>query len=79
MPGRRKTELMIVVAGVMARPVWADDKGAKAQTVDAETKRLLLLMDQDRNGKISKQEFMAFMAAEFARLDTNKDNELNVY
>jgi len=42
------------------------------------TKRLLALMDADKNGKVSKAEFMAFMAAEFDRLDVNHDGELDV-
>ena len=45
---------------------------------EADAKRLLVLMDADRSGKISKAEFMAFMAAEFDRLDTNRDGELDV-
>jgi hypothetical protein len=45
---------------------------------EAEVKQLLLLMDTDKNGKISKQEFMTFMDAEFKRLDKNKDGELDV-
>ncbi len=40
-----------------------------------EDKQLLLLMDTDKNGKISKKEFMAFMSAEFDRLDTDKSGE----
>ncbi len=43
-----------------------------------ETKELLLLMDVDRNGRVSRDEFMKFMAAEFDALDTNKDGELDV-
>jgi len=45
---------------------------------EAEARRMLLLMDRDQNGKVSKQEFMAFMEAEFERLDKNKDGELDV-
>ena len=45
---------------------------------EEEVKRLLLLMDTDKNGKISRQEFMSFMDAEFKRLDKNKDGELDV-
>jgi 5S rRNA maturation endonuclease (ribonuclease M5) len=37
-----------------------------------DVKQLLLLMDTDRNGKISKQEHMKFMEAEFERLDKDK-------
>jgi hypothetical protein len=29
-------------------------------------------MEQDKDGKVSKQEFMSFMEAEFDRLDKNK-------
>jgi EF hand len=42
-----------------------------------EVKQLLLLMDTNKNGKISKQEFMTFMEAEFDRLDKNKSGELD--
>src|SRR5580658_6732031 len=82
MPGKRKIGLMAVTllaAAAMGGPAGAADQPDKAQEVDADTKQLLLLMDQDRNGKISKQEFMAFMDAEFTRLDTNKDGQLDVY
>jgi Ca2+-binding EF-hand superfamily protein len=43
-----------------------------------QVKQLLLLMDTDKHGKISKQEYMKFMEAEFERLDKNKSGELNV-
>jgi hypothetical protein len=43
-----------------------------------EVKQLLLLMDTDKSGKISRQEFMAFMQAEFDRLDKDKSGELDV-
>lgn len=41
-------------------------------------KELLLLMDKDKNGKISRQGFMNFMEAEFNRLDKDKSGELDV-
>jgi hypothetical protein len=41
-------------------------------------KQLLTLMDTDKKGMVSKQEFMKFMEAEFERLDKNKKGELNV-
>jgi len=41
-------------------------------------KQLLLLMDTDMNGKVSKAEFMAYMEAEFNRLDINHDGQLDV-
>jgi Ca2+-binding EF-hand superfamily protein len=44
---------------------------------EAEATQLLLLMDTDKNGKVSKQEFMKFMEAEFNRLDKDKSGELD--
>jgi Ca2+-binding EF-hand superfamily protein len=40
--------------------------------------QLLLLMDADKNGKISKKEWMDFMEAEFDRLDKDKSGDLDV-
>ncbi len=45
---------------------------------EKEAKRLLLLMDKDKSGKVSKQEFLSFMEAEFDLLDVNHDGELDV-
>lgn len=44
---------------------------------EQNVKQILLLMDTDKNGKISKQEWMDFMSAEFDRLDTDKSGELD--
>ena len=56
----------------------AKQKEKKIVAGEPEAKQLLLLMDRDQNGKVSKQEFMSFMEAEFQRLDINKDGELDV-
>lgn len=59
----------------------AEERAKRERNVvmgEAEAKQLLLLMDKDKNDKVSKQEFMSFMEAEFDRLDTNKDGELDV-
>jgi hypothetical protein len=45
---------------------------------EAYARRLLALMDTDKNGKVSKKEFMTFMETEFDRLDTNHDGQLDV-
>ena len=44
---------------------------------EPEVKQLLLLMDIDKSGKISKQEWMKFMEAEFDRLDKDKKGQLD--
>jgi Ca2+-binding EF-hand superfamily protein len=43
-----------------------------------DVKQLLILMDTDNDGKVSRQEFMQFMDAEFKRLDKDGSGNLNV-
>ena len=65
----------------MAQDSASSAASAKEKNVvsgETEAKRLLLLMDRDQNGKVSRQEFMDFMAAEFDLLDKNKDGALDV-
>jgi hypothetical protein len=56
----------------------AKQKEKKLAAGEVEARRLLLLMDRDKNGKVSKGEFMKFMEDEFARMDKNNDGELDV-
>jgi len=65
--------LGIAVAQRAATPN-AQDKLALGEP---EVKQLLLLMDTDKNGKISKLEWMQFMEAEFDRLDKDKQGQLD--
>jgi hypothetical protein len=44
---------------------------------EPEVKQLLLLIDTDKRGKISKEEWMKFMEAEFDRLDEDKKGQLD--
>jgi Ca2+-binding EF-hand superfamily protein len=50
----------------------------KLAIAENEVKQLLPLMDTDKRGMVTRQEFMRFMEAEFERLDKNKQGELNV-
>lgn len=43
-----------------------------------DVKHLLLLMEADKKGMVSKQEYMKYMEGEFERLDRNKIGQLNV-
>jgi len=61
----------IAVADVAPKP---QDKFAQA---NENVKQLLLLLDADKNGRISKQEWMAFMEAEFNKLDKDGNGELD--
>jgi hypothetical protein len=42
-----------------------------------QVRQLLLLMDTDKDGMISKQEWMNYMSAEFDKLDTDKSGKLD--
>jgi Ca2+-binding EF-hand superfamily protein len=76
----------LVDATFIGTPVTAQEPDQKAEALKAkklaegerEAKKMLLLMDTDKSGKVSKQEFMSFMEAEFDRMDINKDGELDV-
>ncbi|MGD0212675.1 MAG: hypothetical protein ABSB87_05520 [Terriglobales bacterium] len=62
-------------------PTAAAEKAEREKKLADATeaaKKLLLLMDTDKSGKVSKQEWMRFMEAEFDRLDTNHDGQLDV-
>ncbi len=87
---RTKIVLLVVVIAILV-PTWAILETAVAQTKAAvpkpqdnlalgenDAKQLLLLIDTDKNGKISKQEWMKFMEAEFDRMDKAKNGQLDV-
>jgi hypothetical protein len=68
----------VLVAQETAADQNAKQKEKNLAAGEREAKKLLLLMDHDQSGKVSKQEFMGFMEAEFERMDVNKDGELDV-
>jgi hypothetical protein len=75
---------VLIATGVMIGAAVAQTRAADPKAQDKlalgldEVTQLVLLMDTDKNGKISKQEFMKFMEAEFARLDKDNSGELDV-
>jgi len=88
MQKRTNIALVILVLAVLVA-TWATLGTAVAQRAsvpkpqdklalgEPEVKQLLLLMDTDKNGKITKQEWMKFMEAEFDRLDKDKSGDLD--
>jgi Ca2+-binding EF-hand superfamily protein len=63
-------------AFVIAQKATPDTKKQNALG-EEDVKQLPALMDTDKNGKISKHEYMKFMEAEFDRLDKDKSGELD--
>jgi Ca2+-binding EF-hand superfamily protein len=70
--------LVMTTGAIVAQKASVPKSQDKVALGEEDVKQLLLLMDIDKNGKISKQEFMTFMEAEFQKLDKNKDGELDV-
>ena len=50
----------------------------KFALANENVKELLLLLDTDKNGRISKREWMNFMEAEFNKLDKDGNGELDL-
>jgi hypothetical protein len=71
------TALALAGSGFAQTKASAPVTPHKKNIADENVKQLLLLMDTDKNGKISKKEWMDFMSAEFDRLDTDKSGELD--
>ena len=65
-----------VVSSTPASEKTETDKNLAAATEAA--KQLLLAMDTNKSGKVSKEEWMKFMEAEFDRLDTDHRGQLDV-
>jgi hypothetical protein len=71
--------------GAAPQPASCPCAAANVSTDDArvvaggtEAFRLIELMDSNKDGKVSRAEFMSFMQAEFDRLDINKDGVLDI-
>jgi len=54
------------------------DKEKKLAVATEAAKQLLLAMDTNKSGKVSKEEWMKFMEAEFDRPDTDHKGQLDI-
>jgi EF hand len=75
---RRLASAAVLIMGLSGWQAVLGVEPSKVERGEPEVKQLLKLMDTDQSGKVSREEFMRFMAAEFDRLDVNKDGELDV-
>ena len=82
---RTLLQQMPLLAAIAASPVALKAQNPapvipeKVAAGRAAALKLLKLMDTDSSGKVSRAEFMAFMNAEFDRLDFDHDGELDVH
>lgn len=75
---RRNLAIALLIAGgAMAAADIAPKPQDKFALANQNVKELLLLLDADKNGRISKKEWMAFMEAEFNKLDRDGNGELD--
>lgn len=86
----RTNIILVIVVSVVLFTTWGMQGTEVAQKAavpksqdqpvlgDDEVKQLLLLMDTDKDGKVSKHEWMTYMEAEFDRLDKAKNGQLDV-
>jgi Ca2+-binding EF-hand superfamily protein len=68
---------LMCATGAMAVSDVASKPQDKFALANQNVKQLLLLLDTDKSGKISKQEWMNFMEAEFNKLDKDGNGELD--
>jgi Ca2+-binding EF-hand superfamily protein len=65
---------VLVAAGGLS--ACADTREQRLQMGELSAQRLLDLADVNKDGSVSKEEFLRFMGQEFDRLDANKDQRL---
>jgi Ca2+-binding EF-hand superfamily protein len=70
--------VMSTTGAAVAQKLTATAQQDKFALANDDVKELLLLMDADKNGRISKREWMNFMEAEFNRLDKDGSGELDL-
>jgi len=75
--------ITLFTAGVLLRTAAAQKSSTpkpqdKLALGEEQVRQLLPLMNTDSYGKISKQDYMRFMEAEFQRLDKDHNGELDV-
>jgi Ca2+-binding EF-hand superfamily protein len=66
--------ISLVVGSVSTDAVAQSRRTAAAATRDVQ--QLIRMMDADRNGVVSKEEFMNYMSQTFDRLDVNRSGTL---
>jgi Ca2+-binding EF-hand superfamily protein len=78
----------LLTAFITVTAVWAAKSFAQTTTASPKSpnkpaiatenaKQIMLLMDTDKDGRISKQEWMNFMSKEFDRLDTDHNGYID--
>jgi hypothetical protein len=75
--GKRVTTFAIAFAALSASYAAYGASTHALVLGEQQVQQLLGMMDTDRNGRVSKAEFMRFMSQEFDRLDADHSGELD--
>jgi Ca2+-binding EF-hand superfamily protein len=72
---------MSLLVGAMSTSAFAVSRHAATRTASSsagtgQVRQLVRMMDADRNGTVSKSEFLQYMSQEFDRRDVNKSGQL---
>ena len=66
-----------LAVGVISTSAIAQSMNTKATAMrDVQARQLLRAMDKDKDGTVSKQEYLDFMSGTFNRLDVKKNGQL---
>ena len=65
---------VFLAVGITSTSTIAQSK--KATTRDAQARQLLRAMDKNKDGTVSKQEYLDFMSGTYNRLDVKKNGQL---
>lgn len=68
---------LMVETSAFAQKASVPKPPAGARLNEEQVRQLMVLMDTNKDGKVSKQEWMKFMEAEFDRLDKDHDGSLD--
>jgi hypothetical protein len=83
----KRVRLIVIPAVLVALATFLGTAAAQKASVprpqdrlalgEEHVKQLLLIMETDSTGMISKQQYMKFMEAEFQRLDKSRQGQVN--
>ena len=72
----RGTIFLVGMSLVISASAIAQSKHTKATATRDVPRQLLRAMDKDKNGTVSKQEYLDFMSGTYNRLDVKKNGQL---
>ena len=74
---RHAIAILAASLAVQVSPAFAQTPNRNTEhMVDASIQKLLRQMDKDKNGTVSKDEFLRYFSERFDRLDVNRDRRL---